>query len=59
MQDKVLCECHNVTLNDMKKHIKEGVKTFEELQEKTNISTDCPPCKEENEKLFKKLLRTK
>lgn len=56
MEDKVLCCCNNVTLNDVKEEIKNGVKTFEELQVKTGIGTDCPPCKEENEKLFKTLL---
>ncbi len=59
MENKVLCCCHNVTLEDVKKHISEGVSTFDELQEKTKIGTDCPPCKEENLEIFKTLLQEK
>lgn len=56
MEKDVLCCCHNVTLEDVKKNIKSGVKTFDELQEITKIGTDCPPCKESNEILFSKLI---
>ena len=56
MENKQVCCCHNVTVNDIKKQINEGVRDFETLQEKTKIGTDCPPCKEENAILFKKLL---
>ncbi|PAT01321.1 (2Fe-2S)-binding protein [Candidatus Izimaplasma bacterium ZiA1] len=56
MEDKVICCCHNVKLSDIENNIKDGVKTFEELQEKTNIGTDCPPCKDSSEKLFNSLL---
>lgn len=59
MENKVLCECHNVTLEDVKEQIKLGVNSFEELQRKTNIGTDCPPCSENNSKLFKNLLNEK
>lgn len=59
MEDKVLCCCHNVTLSQVKKQISDGVTTFEELQKKTNIGTDCPPCKEENMELFKQLIKEK
>lgn len=56
MEKEVLCCCHNVTLEDVKKHIKNGVSSFATLQEITKIGTDCPPCKEKNEELFKTLL---
>ena len=57
MEDKEVCCCHNVTVNDVLKHIQEGVRDFKPLQEKTKIGTDCPPCKEDNELLFKELLQ--
>ncbi len=57
MENKSLCCCHDVTLNDVMKQIENGVTTFEELQDKTGIGTDCPPCKENNEKLFYELLK--
>jgi bacterioferritin-associated ferredoxin len=59
MEDKVLCGCHNVTLEQVKKQISEGVSTFEELQKNTNIGTDCPPCKEDNLILFNQLIKEK
>lgn len=59
MEKEVLCCCHNVTLKDVKKQIKLGVNNFEQLQEITKIGTDCPPCRENNEKLFNELLSEK
>lgn len=59
MNREVVCCCHNVTLKDMKEQIKLGVYSFEELQAITKIGTDCLPCKEKNEKLFKLLLEKK
>jgi bacterioferritin-associated ferredoxin len=56
MEKEVLCCCHDVTLEDVKNQIKLGVNSFDNLQEITKIGTDCPPCKEKNEKLFKILL---
>ncbi|MCF7927228.1 MAG: (2Fe-2S)-binding protein [Candidatus Izimaplasma sp.] len=56
MENKVICGCHNITLKDIKKHIDSGVKTFEKLQEKTNIGKNCPPCQSSNKLLFMKLL---
>jgi bacterioferritin-associated ferredoxin len=56
MEKEVLCCCHNVTLEDVKEQINNGVSSFAELQQITKIGTDCPPCKEQNEKLFMKLI---
>jgi len=56
MEKEILCGCNNVTLDDVKEQIKQGVDSFYDLQEITKIGTDCPPCKEKNEKLFQELL---
>ncbi len=56
MEKKILCGCHNVTLDDVKAQIELGVRKFKELQDITNIGTDCPPCTEQNEKIFNDLL---
>jgi len=56
MKKEVLCSCHNVTLEEVKEQIEIGVDSFEDLQVTTKIGTDCTPCKEKNEKLFKVLL---
>ncbi len=57
MEEKVLCCCHNVTLKDVENQIKNGVKTFKELQDNTGIGTDCPPCATDSEKLFTEMLK--
>jgi len=59
MEKEMLCGCHNVSLEDVKKQLKLGVTSFEELQEITKIGTDCPPCKEQNEALFHTLINQK
>ncbi len=59
MEEKVLCCCHNVTLKDVKAAISNGVQTFEELQEATQIGTDCPPCTENSKRVFTELINAK
>lgn len=41
---KVICRCKNVFFEDIEAAIKEGASTFEEVQEKTKISTGCGRC---------------
>lgn len=55
MENKVICGCYNITLNDMKTAISEGTQSFEKFQEKTEIGTGCPPCLENNKELFENL----
>lgn len=59
MENKVICGCFNVTVDDVKKHIENGVSTFKEIQELTKMGTECPPCAETSEKAFKELLANK
>ena len=37
MDKNILCGCHNVTLEDVKKHIESGVNSFKDLQGKGNL----------------------
>ena len=53
---EVLCGCHGVTKQDVQNAIKNGVKTFEELQKLTAIGTDCPPCTESSKEYFQQQL---
>ena len=41
---KVICKCQNVTDKDIENFVREGGKTFEELQEKTKLGTVCGSC---------------
>ena len=40
----------------VKQNIKDGVTTYQELQYKTKIGTDCPSCKEQTSIKFQELL---
>ncbi len=47
-----ICTCIGVTDKDIEDAVKNGVRTFEELQNRTKIGTDCGGCKEEAEELL-------
>lgn len=47
-----VCTCIGVTDKDIEDAVKNGVRTFEELQNRTKIGTGCGGCKEEAEELL-------
>ncbi len=49
---KIICVCQNVTDRDIENFVKEGGKTFEELQEKTRLGTVCGSCVEKAKELL-------
>ena len=49
---KIICECKEVTDQDIEDQVKRGVSTYEELQEKTEIGTVCGKCKEKTLELL-------
>lgn len=53
---KVVCGCFNVTEQDLKKAIKNGAKSFEEVQAATKIGTGCGKCAAGNKALVNKLI---
>ena len=46
-QDRVICTCLHITENDIKDAILEGARSFEDLQQRTKISTVCGKCEPE------------
>ena len=40
----IVCECLNITMEDIKMEVLEGVKDFKTLQERTKIGTGCGKC---------------
>jgi bacterioferritin-associated ferredoxin len=52
----VVCGCMNVTVQDIKDAIKNGAKSFEEVQEATNVGTGCGNCVDSVTELVNKLL---
>jgi nitrogen fixation NifU-like protein len=49
---RVVCQCMNVTDLDIIRAVRDGARTFDELQYRTKISTVCGQCREEAEKLL-------
>ena len=49
---EIICECLKVTDKDIEQAVREGIKTWEELQAATKIGTDCGKCKDKGEKLL-------
>ncbi|WP_088225123.1 (2Fe-2S)-binding protein [Desulfosporosinus sp. FKB] len=58
-QSQVVCGCMNVTDLDIKKAIKNGAKSFEEVQAATKVGTGCGNCVESNKVLVNELLLKK
>ena len=56
--NKVVCGCYKVTEQDLNNAIKNGAKSFEEVQEITKVGTGCGRCVESNKALVNKLILT-
>ncbi len=52
----VICKCMNITDREIERTVKEGVKTYKELQEKTKIGTVCGKCRKKTEELLHQYL---
>lgn len=55
-ENPVVCGCMDVKLQDMINAIKNGAKSFEEVQTATNVGTGCGMCVESNRALVSELL---
>lgn len=53
--DEVICSCLNITKGMIKEAVDNGAKTFEEIQEKTDVGTVCGTCIEDVENLIAEL----
>lgn len=53
-KDRIVCKCLDVTENDIKMEVLEGVKDFETLQERTKVGTGCGKCINEVKELLNK-----
>ena len=58
-QSQVVCGCMKVTDLDIKKAIKNGASSFEEVQAVTKVGTGCGNCVETNKVLVNELLLKK
>jgi NAD(P)H-nitrite reductase large subunit len=55
-ENQVVCGCFKVTVQDLNNAIKNGAKSFEEVQAITKVGTGCGGCVGSNKKLVAQLL---
>ena len=55
-ENQVVCGCFKVTVQDLVNAIKNGAKSFEEVQAITKVGTGCGKCVESNKALVNQLL---
>lgn len=56
--NKIVCGCFKITEQDLKNAVKNGAKSFEEVQAITKVGTGCGRCVEGNKSLINKLILT-
>jgi len=54
---RVICQCMNITDQEIEHAVLEGARTFYELQERTKISTVCGQCKDEASRLLDEYIK--
>jgi len=54
--DKVICGCTNVTVQNLRDAIENGAKSFEEVQSITKVGTGCGKCVDSVKVLVDELL---
>ena len=55
-KNQIVCSCMKVTVGDIENAIKNGAKSFKEVQNITNVSTGCGKCTDSVKELISKLL---
>ena len=55
--DKIICNCRNVTVGKIRKAITDGAASFEEVQEKTGAGRSCGGCVEHLKAVVEDLLK--
>ncbi len=56
-QAKVICQCMNVTDEEIAHAVLDGARTYYELQERTKLGTVCGQCRDEAEKLLTEYIK--
>ncbi|MCW2279172.1 (2Fe-2S)-binding protein [Heliophilum fasciatum] len=55
--NEVVCPCMGITYNDLKNAVENGAKSFEEVQEVTEVSTVCDQCEDDVKSIVTQLLK--
>ncbi len=54
--NKVVCDCLDLTVQDIKDAISNGAKSYEEVEEMTQVGTICEACIDDVKELVEELL---
>ncbi|MCI6736691.1 (2Fe-2S)-binding protein [Intestinibacter sp.] len=57
MEDRIICECMNVSYEDIKNAVKEGAKTLDDIKEATEAGTICGICEDDIQEVLDELLK--
>lgn len=57
MSKEIVCHCYDISKEDIEIHIKNGVKTFKELQQLTKIGNECEPCFKTSKVVFDQIIK--
>lgn len=57
MKDRIICECMNVSYEDIKNAVKEGAKTLDDIKEATEAGTICGICEDDIQEVLDELLK--
>ena len=57
MEDRIICECMNVSYEDIKNAVKEGAKTLYDIKEATEAGTICGICEDDIQEVLDELLK--
>lgn len=56
MNNKIICECFNVSVEDVRNVIKNGADSFEEIQKVTQVASGCGECLSDVKRIIQSLL---
>lgn len=56
MENRIICTCFDISVEDIQKAINEGHKTYEEISDATGLGTACGVCEDEAREVIAELL---
>ena len=55
MKNRLVCECYNIWVEDIKKALEDGADSFEDLEKSMRLGVLCSACVEDSKKVVEEL----
>lgn len=55
MKNRIVCECYNIWIEDIKKALEEGADSFEDLEKSMYLGVLCSACIGDSKKVIEEL----